>query len=75
VRNLRSTLRPGGLILLGFFDGPELVPFSHAVTEAHFWPVDRMAEVLDAAGFDVLEREQRTDVGARPHAAISARSR
>ncbi len=75
VRIMRSTLTPGGLLLLGVFDGAELAPFAHAVTEAHFWPVDRMAEALDAVGFDVLETEQRTDDGARPHAAISARSR
>ncbi|MGW5240156.1 hypothetical protein ACWEOW_14600 [Monashia sp. NPDC004114] len=45
------------------------------MTEAHFWPVERMAEILELVGFDVLETEQRADVGARPHAAISARSR
>lgn len=66
-------LRPGGTLLLGFFDGAQVEPFDHAVTTAWFWPVDAMAEELARAGFDVVQTYARTDPGSRPHGAICAR--
>ncbi|GEK83985.1 class I SAM-dependent methyltransferase [Frigoribacterium faeni] len=66
-------LRPGGGLLLGFFDGPMVEPFDHAVTRAHRWPIDRMAEEARVAGFEIVETRRRTGVGHRPHAAIVAR--
>ncbi|WP_449278824.1 class I SAM-dependent methyltransferase [Leucobacter sp. GX24907] len=65
-------LRLGGGLVLGFFTGPELVAFDHAVATAYFWPIDRFAERVEAAGFTVLHSETRTDAGARPHAVIVA---
>ncbi|MFC7373749.1 MULTISPECIES: class I SAM-dependent methyltransferase [unclassified Brachybacterium] len=70
---LHDALRPGGTLLLGFFDGPCQEAFDHAVATAQYWPAAHMAELLGCAGFDVLEVEQRQDPGVRPHAAITAR--
>jgi SAM-dependent methyltransferase len=66
-------LRPGGALLLGFFQSPVLEKFPHAVAPAYRWPVSDLSDELDAAGFDVLETHIRTSAGQRPHAAISTR--
>ena len=66
-------IRPGGSLLLGFFDGARVEPFPHKVVTAYFWPPSAMAERHEAAGFTVEEVHTRTDPGARPHAAIVAR--
>lgn len=68
-------LRPGGGLLVGFFLGPELEPFDHAVSTAYRWPADAMAAELRGAGFDVLETHTRIGSGVtpRPHGAIVAR--
>lgn len=75
---VRRLLAPGGALVLGFFssDDDGVVPFDHAVTTAHRWPVDVMAQRLAGAGFTELERVQRVSA-ARPdrrHAAIAARA-
>lgn len=75
LRSFRSVLRPDGHLLIGFFTGPKLAPFDHAVTRAHFWPVAQMAIALRGAGFAVERTEERVDQGARPHAALWARVR
>nr|WP_211660574.1 class I SAM-dependent methyltransferase [Modestobacter muralis] len=73
----RRLLAPGGTLVLGFFGSDDgVVPFDHAVTTAHRWPVDVMARRLAGAGFTELERVQRVSA-ARPdrrHAAIAARA-
>jgi len=71
---LRRALRPGGSLLLGFFDGTRQEPFDHAVAPAQHWPVARMVELVEEAGLEVIEVETRQDPGARPHAAVHARS-
>ena len=71
---LRGALRPGGTLLLGFFDGTRQEPFDHAVAPAQHWPVARLVELMEGAGFDVADVETRRDPGARPHAAVHARS-
>lgn len=70
-------LEPEGGLLVGFFTGSHVEPFEHAVTTAWRWPPEALAEVLDAAGFDVLETHTRTVAGGRPrpHGAIVARRR
>ncbi|MGY0024939.1 class I SAM-dependent methyltransferase [Streptomyces sp. cg35] len=51
-------LAPGGLLLVSFFgtEGPEPVRFDHKVAPAYSWPVDRLAELLTAAGLDPFAR-------------------
>ncbi|GAA4267876.1 class I SAM-dependent methyltransferase [Frondihabitans peucedani] len=70
-------LRPGGGLLVGFFLGDKLDPFDHAVTTAYRWPADRMAQELEAAGFEVIETHTRTGAASkpRPHGAILTRRR
>lgn len=75
LREFARCLRPGGTLLLGVFEGPRLEPFEHAVVTAWFWPVVALSELLERAGFDVVETHGRTDPGSRPHAAILARRR
>lgn len=66
-------LRPGGSLLLGFFEGSALMPFDHAVTTAYFWPIPELTHRLDQERFTVTETQTRTDEGSRPHGAIIAR--
>lgn len=51
-------LAPGGHLLLGFFAGDELLPqaFDHKVSLAYRWSPDRLAELLNQAGFVVDAR-------------------
>lgn len=70
-------LRPGGTILLGFFDGEPREPFGHAVTTAYFWSADALGALLTDAGFEVERSEHRDrmphEVSTRAHGAIRAR--
>ncbi|NYJ18176.1 class I SAM-dependent methyltransferase [Nesterenkonia sandarakina] len=66
-------LKPGGTLLVGFFEGPTVEKFAHAVTPAYWWPIDDFCTELNAAGFDVVESHVRKTAGQRPHAAIAAR--
>lgn len=70
---VRRVLAPGGTLVVGFFDGPEVEPFAHKVTTAYRWPVDEMARRLARAGLVEHDRVQRAPEGdGRPHAAIAA---
>ncbi len=72
---LRRALAPGGTLVVGFFDGDDVVAFEHQVTTAYYWPVDELAARLTRAGFIEIERQQRPGIaapGLRPHAAIVA---
>jgi hypothetical protein len=75
LREFGRALRPGGSLLVGFFEGPEVQEFAHAVTPAFRWPVDAFGEELNRAGFDVLESHVRKAPNQRPQAAVSARRR
>lgn len=68
-------LGPGGGLLLGFFEGPVVEKFDHAVLDAYKWPVTELSRELRAAGFDVVETHTRSGANARPrpHGAIVAR--
>lgn len=66
-------IRPGGGLLLGFFDGPTIARFDHAVVAAYTWPVHEMTRQLHEAGFQVLDTHTRTGPDYRPHGAIVAR--
>lgn len=63
-------LRPGGTLLLGYFDGAEVEPFDHAVVRAYRWPAGELSAVLETAGFDVIETHRRTERGHRDVGAI-----
>lgn len=67
----------GGGLLLGFFEGPTVEKFDHAVIGAYKWPVPELRLELQAAGFDVIETHTRTGASERPrpHGAIIARRR
>ena len=67
-------LRPDGALLLGFFIGPVVEPFDHAVVTAYRWPPEALANELRAAGFEVIETHTRTGrhPKPRPHCAILA---
>lgn len=71
--DIARCLRPGGQLAVGFFVGPELEPFEHAVTAAYFWPVDLLAARVERAGLVIVDTETRHDPGSRPHGAILAR--
>lgn len=65
-------LRPGGSLLLGFFDGPAGAPFDHAVARARWWSVTALTELMAPHGL-VLERSaSRQDPGVRRHGEIVA---
>lgn len=69
----RRVLRdPDGRLLLGFFEGPAVEPFDHAVVTAYRWPVDAMCELVTAAGFTVAETHVTQRRGERPHAVVAA---
>ena len=70
-------LRPGGGLLVGFFEGSAIEKFDHAVLDAYKWPVTELSRELCAAGFDVVETHRRTNAseGPRPHGALVARRR
>ena len=68
-------IRPGGGLLVGFFEGATVEPFDHAATTGYRWPVTELAQKLVTAGFDVIETHTRTGSGYRPHGAITARRR
>ncbi len=73
----RRVLLDDGPLVLGFFDSEDgVAAFDHKVTTAWRWPVDTMAELLEAAGFAEVERLQQ-QVEERPdrrYAAIAARA-
>ncbi|WP_229074916.1 bifunctional 2-polyprenyl-6-hydroxyphenol methylase/3-demethylubiquinol 3-O-methyltransferase UbiG [Actinoplanes sp. DH11] len=72
---LRRTLRPGGTLVIGFFDGDVVAPFDHKVTTAWFWPVDELSRRLRDAGFTEIAREQReTERPDRRHGALAVRA-
>jgi SAM-dependent methyltransferase len=69
---IARALAPGGRLLIGFFQGGSAEPFEHAITTAHYWPVEQLRQMLGETGFNVLDVEARQDSGKRPHAAIAA---
>lgn len=63
---MNRILVPGGHLLLGFFEGPQLESFDHKVVLAYRWPVDQLAELGRRAGFTELARVIRqAEAGGR----------
>ncbi len=73
LREFHRVLRPGGTLLVGFFEGVAVERFEHAIAPAYRWPVAAFSDVLRTAGFDVIETHTRATTDQRPHAAIHAR--
>ena len=73
MQEFSRVIKPEGTLLVGFFEGPTVEKFAHAVTPAYQWPVDAISAELDHAGFDVLESHVRKAVGQRSQAAVSVR--
>ncbi len=65
-------LRPGGRVLIGFFEGAVVEQFDHAVVGAHRWSLEALGTALSAAGFDVVEEHVRRSAAHRPHGAVIA---
>lgn len=72
IAEFSRTLRPGGLLVLGHFDGASIEPFDHAVVRAYRWPAEELHRLLHAAGFETIETHHRTGQGHRPVGAILA---
>jgi SAM-dependent methyltransferase len=68
----RRVLAPRGRLLLGFFEGADAEEFPHAVVTARYWSIEGMSDLLERAGFTVVDVESRQDPGRRAHASISA---
>lgn len=66
-------IRPGGGLLVGFFEGATVGSFDHAVTTGYRWPVAELSQELVTAGFEVIEAHTRTASDSRPQGAITAR--
>ncbi|MBH0130302.1 class I SAM-dependent methyltransferase [Salinibacterium sp. NK8237] len=75
LQEFRRALHPGGTLLVGFFEGPVVEQFAHAVAPAFRWSEDALSDELRAAGFDVATSQVRRSPGERPQAAIVARAR
>ena len=72
LQEFARVIRPGGRLLLGFFEGVDVAPFDHSVTTAYAWPIPVLIEHVQGAGFEVTGTQARTDPGSRPHGAIVA---
>ncbi|MEU4689231.1 class I SAM-dependent methyltransferase [Actinoplanes sp. NPDC023714] len=71
----RRVMRPGGVVVVGFFGGDEVSSFDHKVTTAWSWPADQMAARLERAGFTEIDRDRREGTRpGRPHSALAARA-
>ena len=73
IAEFARVLHPGGGLVLGFFDGPTIEEFDHAVTPAYRWPACDLHDLLEANGFEVIETHRRTGQGQRPLGAIVCR--
>lgn len=65
-------LRPGGSLLIGFFEGPLVEQFAHAVSPAWFHPLESMRERVERAGLRVVHQERRSSPGVRDHGELIA---
>ena len=75
LQEFNRVLKPGGALLIGFFEGPVVEEFAHAVTPAYRWSVEALSEELTATGFDAIESHVRNTAGQRSQAALIARRR
>lgn len=73
---LARVLRPGGSLLIGYFEGDPGEPFAHAVTTAWFWDAETLTALLERAGLSVRSQERRDrvagEISRRPHGSLTA---
>lgn len=69
------SLRPAGSLAIGFFTGPALQPFQHAVSTAYYWPVELLSMRVTDCGFNVTTVQTRSDPDVRAHGLIIATKR
>ncbi|WP_120004109.1 class I SAM-dependent methyltransferase [Nesterenkonia muleiensis] len=72
LKECARALRPGGGLLVGFFEWPQLSSFDHKVVTAYRWPVNELAARIEHAGFTIESTAATRDPGTRPHAVIRA---
>ena len=70
--SLRMAVEEGGGLLMSFFSGPSLESMSHPVATAYRWPLDELAQVLEVAGFQVIDSHWDPRVS---HAYLTAGAR
>lgn len=74
LRTFGRALAPGGVIVVGAFDGERRERFDHKVTPALTWPADDLADRLSRAGLDEIARDRRpASPEHRAHVALAAR--
>lgn len=69
---IARVLRPGGGLLIGYFDGTRVESFDHAVVAGYRWTADALGDHLAATGFEVVESTTRSAPGQRRLGSISA---
>lgn len=67
-----TALRPGGSVLIGFFEAPSAEPFEHAVTTAWYHSLASMRERMRRAGLEVAHSARRGVPGVRGHGEVVA---
>ncbi|PPG90447.1 methyltransferase domain-containing protein [Rathayibacter sp. VKM Ac-2762] len=72
VTALAAHLRPGGSLLIGFFEGPRTEAFAHAVAPAWFHPLAEMRALAEQAGLEVTHSLRRSAPGVRDHGELIA---
>lgn len=72
LREIARSLRGGGSLAIGFFDGPARDPFDHAVVTAYYWSVDALTELVEGVGLTVTDARTRHDPPARPQGLLVA---
>lgn len=74
LQDFSRVLGSGGMLLIGFFQGPIVKKFAHAAAPAR-WSASDLSNELKEVGFDIVESHLRKTNGQRPQAAIFARPR
>lgn len=73
---LARVLRPGGSLLLGYFEGAPAEEFAHRVVTAYFWSAEALTLMLHGAGFAVTGSERRDrlphEPSTRAHGSVVA---
>ncbi|GAB3665001.1 hypothetical protein GCM10027596_30400 [Nocardioides korecus] len=72
VGELARVLAPGGSLMVGYFHGEPGTRFDHAVTTAHHWSADALADLLGVHDLHVDHVDVRRPPGQRALGALAA---